>query len=594
MPVERVLSSRRVVLPDGVRPAAIHIRDGRIERVTDQFDRTGLDFGDLVIMPGLVDTHVHINEPGRTDWEGFTTTTKAAAAGGITTLVEMPLNAVPATTTVDALEQKIAAAAGQCWVDVGFWGGVVPGNQDDLVPLLEAGCRGFKCFLTPSGVPEFEHVQEADLRQAMAILARAGAVLLAHAELPSELQPPAGDPRSHAGWLASRPRRAEDAAIELLIRLGREYGCRVHIVHLVSSDALRQLAAAESVTVETCPHYLTFAAEDVPDGATEYKCAPPLREGSNRDALWEGLRRGTIGMVVTDHSPSPPALKKQDTGDFVSAWGGIASLQLSLPAVWTEASRRGCGLEDIARWMCATPAALAGLDHRKGRIAPGFDADLAIWDPNAEFEVDAARLHHRHKLTPYAGRRLQGVVHETWLAGTRVDIDAPARGRILRRERGLAVLNAASKETAETTFRRCCGSSSWSARMASERPYASAAAVAAAADRAWRECGREDCLEAFAAHPRIGEQTSSRWSQQEQAAAAHADAHVLDSLAGLNRRYAEKFGYIYIVCATGKTAAEMLAILERRIQNDPAAELLEAAEQQRLITHLRLEKLLQE
>jgi allantoinase len=278
----------------------------------------------------------------------------------------------------------------------------------------------------------------------------------------------------------------------------------------------------------------------------------------------------------------------------VTAWGGIASLELSLPAVWTEASRRGFAIEDIARWMCARPAALAGLDHRKGAIAPGYDADFAIWDPDAEFEVDVERLHHRHKLTPYAGRRLRGVVHETWLRGLRVDLTAPARGRILKRDRGLATLNAASAAEAEAAFLRCCGSSRWAARMAAERPYASVAALAAAADRAWRDASREDWLEAFAAHPRIGQQSASHWAQQEQSGAARADAQVLDSLAGLNQRYLEKFGYIYIVCATGKTAPEMLSILERRIQNEPAAEILEAIEQQRCITRLRLDKLLRE
>jgi allantoinase len=591
MAVDRILSSRRVVTPDGVRPGAVHIRDGKIQSVSGRFDRTGLDFGNNVIMAGVVDTHVHINEPGRTEWEGFTTATQAAAAGGITTLVEMPLNSIPATTSIAALEAKIAAAGGKCWVDVGFWGGVVPGNSGELAPLLAAGCRGFKCFLTPSGVAEFEHVTEAGLRQAMPILARAGAVLLAHAELPAELLPPAGDPKSHAAWLASRPRRAEDAAIELLIRLGREYGCRVHIVHLVSSDSLPQLAAADGVTVETCPHYLTFAAEHVPDGATEYKCAPPLRETANREALWEGLRRGTIGMVVTDHSPSPPEMKR---GDFISAWGGISSLELSLPAVWTEAAKRGFTIEDIARWMCARPAALAGLDHRKGAIVPGLDADFVIWDPDAEFDVDPARLHHRHKLTPYAGMRLRGVVRETWLGGIRVDLGAPARGQILRRERGLAALNAASTEQAQAAFQRCCGSAAWAARMAAGCPYSSAYTLADAADRVWQESKRDDWLQAFGAHPRIGEQSTSRWSQQEQAGTSAAPARVSETLAKLNKSYFDKFGYIFIVCATGKTAAEILEILERRIQNDPAAEILEAAEQQRLITRLRLEKLLQE
>jgi allantoinase len=336
---------------------------------------------------------------------------------------------------------------------------------------------------------------------------------------------------------------------------------------------------------------LTFAAEDIPDGATEYKCAPPLREGSNSEALWEGLRRGGISMIVTDHSPSPPEMKR---GDFSSAWGGIASLELSLPAVWTEASRRGFRIEDIARWMCARPAALAGLEHRKGAIAAGLDADFAIWDPKAEFDVDAARLHHRHKMTPYAGRRLRGVVHETWLGGLRVNLDAPPRGRILRRERGLAILNAADREAAEAAFKRCCGSSQWAARMTAARPYSSLGALASTADLMWKQCGREDWLEAFAAHPKIGQQSASRWSQQEQAAASAADGRVLDSLSEFNRRYAEKFGYIYVVCATDKTAAEMLAILERRLQNDPAAEILEAAEQQRRITRLRLDRLLAE
>jgi allantoinase len=593
---DRVVRSRRVVLPDGARPATIHIREGRIERIGT--DLAGTDFGDFVIMPGLVDTHVHINEPGRTDWEGFTTATRAAAAGGITTLVEMPLNAIPPVTSVDALAAKINAAREQCWVDVGFWGGVVPGNMAEIAPLLEAGCRGFKCFLTPSGVPEFAHVAEADLREAMPELARRGAVLLAHAELPAELRAASGDPRSHRTWLGSRPRGAEDGAIELLIRLSAEYGCRVHIVHLSSGDSIARIerarAAGVQITVETCPHYLVFSGEDIAAGATEFKCAPPIREAANRDALWEGLRRGAIDAVVTDHSPSPAEMKMRERGDFLAAWGGIASLQLSLAATWTEASRRGFGIEDLARWMSAAPARLAGLEHRKGAIAPGRDADLVIWDPDAEFTVDPARLHHRHKLTPYAGRRLRGAVRETWLSGEPVAIDGPPRGRVLLREAGLARLNTAPPAAAMAELLRCCGSTEWANRMASARPYASVAALEQAAESAWRECARAGWLEAFAAHPKIGERGGGAWPRQEQSGAAGADQAVLEKLNELNRRYEEKFGYIYIVCATGKSAAEMLAILQRRLENDAATEILEAAAQQLQITRLRLRRLLSE
>jgi allantoinase len=593
---DRLLRGSRVVLPDGIRPAEIEIRNGLIHEIGPVTTRPAHDYGDHVIMPGLVDTHVHINEPGRTHWEGFATATRAAAAGGITTLIEMPLNAIPATTTTGALARKLAAAAGQCWVDIGFWGGVVPGNTAELAPLLEAGCHGFKCFLTPSGVDEFENVTEADLCLAMRELARHGAVLQVHAELPAALLPPDGDPRRHQTWLDSRPCQAEDAAIALLLRLSRETGCRLHIVHLASADSIAQLQQARDsglpVSVETCPHYLTFSAEEIPDGATEFKCAPPLRPASNREALWEGLRSGLISMVVTDHSPSPPELKKRDEGNFLAAWGGIASLQLALPAVWTEASRRGFSLEDVTRWMCAAPARLAGLQHRKGAIAPGLDADFVIWDPAAEFTVDPTALHHRHKLTPYAGRTLRGVVQETWLRGEPIRLDTAPRGEILRRDRGLTALNALPAEEAQVALRRCCGSTRWAAAMTSARPFAGITALEESADAIWGSLSREDWLEAFAAHPKIGQQSASRWSRQEQAAAANAAESVLERLAALNVQYEEKFGYIYIVCATGKTAPEMLAILERRLQQDPAAEIREAAEQQRRITRLRLRKLL--
>jgi allantoinase len=419
-------------MADEVRPAAIHILHGAIVRVAG-FDDVPPgcsidDAADAVVMPGLVDTHVHVNEPGRTDWEGFETATRAAAAGGVTTIVDMPLNSVPATTTVEALEAKRRAAMGKCFVDVGFWGGVVPGNAADLEPLFVAGVLGFKCFLVPSGVPEFASVTETDLREAMPILAKLGAPLLAHAELPGPIAAAIagtapGDPRRYATYLARRPARAENEAIALLIALCRELRARTHIVHLVSTEALDLLDVARAsgvpITSETCPHYLTFAAEEIPDGATAFKCAPPIRERENRDRLWSALMDGAIQLIASDHSPSLPSMKDPESGDFLRAWGGVASLQIALPAVWTVAAARGGSLEHLAGWMCRGPARLAGLS-RKGDIATGRDADLVVWNPDAEFTVDARALQHRHPITPYDGRRLRGTVERTYLRGHRI------------------------------------------------------------------------------------------------------------------------------------------------------------------------------
>jgi allantoinase len=448
-----VVRSERVVLAGGVQPASIHVRDGRIVAVRGHGDRMQgaprLDAGDLVVMPGLVDTHVHLNDPGRADWEGFEHGTRAAAAGGVTTVVDMPLNSIPSTTSVDGLEAKRAAAAGRCHVDVGFWGGVVPGNTAALEPLARAGVLGFKCFLSPSGVDEFPHVTAEDLREALPVLARLGLPLLVHAELPALLADPAAprdgaiaDPRRHGTWLGSRPPESELAAIELLLRLAQEYGARIHIVHLAAPEALAAIAAARAagvlVTVETCPHYLTFAAEDIADGATAFKCAPPIRDRDRLERLWRGLTRGDIDLIATDHSPAPPALKGIDHGDFVRAWGGIASLQLGLAAVWTGAVARDVSLDHLARWLSEAPARLAGIDARKGRIAIGYDADFVIWDPDEEAVVDPAALHHRHPVTPYAGRRLRGVVRQTILRGEVIfdkgRISAPS-GQLLRSTR---------------------------------------------------------------------------------------------------------------------------------------------------------------
>ncbi|MBI3402390.1 MAG: allantoinase AllB [Acidobacteria bacterium] len=455
-----VIRSKRVILPEGERAASLHIDKGVIERVAPYGadDPTGsivFNVPDQIVSPGLVDTHVHVNEPGRAEWEGFDTATRAAAAGGVTTIVDMPLNSIPATTTVAALRAKRESARAQCHVDVGFWGGVVPGNEGELDGLIDAGVRGFKCFLVPSGVDEFPAVDEAVLRRALPILARRKVPLLVHAELgiadrgmrnadSGTLSNPHSallNPQSYATYLGTRPPAAEVEAIRLMIRLAGEFRVSTHIVHVSSAEGVDAIARAKSgwvpITAETCPHYLTFSAERIPDGATEFKCAPPIREASHREALWEGLDDGTIDMVVTDHSPAPPALKTP--GNFTTAWGGIASLELALPAVWTAARARflvqssqpgetdaevkGVSrprVSDLSRWMSERPAALAGLSERKGRIVPGLDADLVVWDADIATTVDPARLKQRHKMTPYAGRMLFGRVITTFVRGERV------------------------------------------------------------------------------------------------------------------------------------------------------------------------------
>jgi allantoinase len=453
--IHQALRSRRVATPGGLRPATIHLRQGKIERLGawEEASDALLDCGDSVILPGLVDSHVHVNEPGRTDWEGFETATRAAAAGGITTLVDMPLNSIPATTTREALRAKVEAAQGKIHVDVGLWGGVVPGNAGELPGLLEDGVLGFKAFLVPSGVDEFQHVAEADLREALPVLAWHDSVLLAHAELPGPIDAAAGvwNGRVGAGpvglreydrYLRSRPDAAEVAAVELLVRLCRETGCRIHIVHVASAQVLPVLRRAREeglpMTAETCPHYLTFSAGEIHHGGVLFKCAPPIRSRENREQLWDALREGVLDLVASDHSPCPPAMKEIEAGDFRGAWGGIASLQLALAAVWTGARERGFAISDLAEWMCAAPARLAGLGDRKGRIAPGYDADLVVWDPEAGFVVEPQNLEHRHKLTPYAGRRLMGVVRRTLLRGATVyDGSFPGpSGKLLRKGEG--------------------------------------------------------------------------------------------------------------------------------------------------------------
>ena len=422
-----VIRGRRVVTPDGVRAASVHIADGQIVRVGASEEVPPnvpiVDAGESIVMPGLVDTHVHINEPGRTEWEGFETGTRAAAAGGVTTILDMPLNSIPATTTVDALEAKRKAAREKSVVNVEFIGGVVPGNVGELEALRDAGVRAFKCFLSPSGVDEFPAVSERDLREAFPVLERLGLPLMVHAEDPACLLASRGSSRKYGDYLTTRPVAAERAAIALLVELMARSPTPVHIVHLSSATSLDIVRTARArglpLTVETCPHYLTFAAEEIPDGATEYKCAPPIRDKAERDALWEAVIAGDIDLIASDHSPCPPAMKETE-GDFFSAWGGIASLQLSLSAVWTGARIRGLKPERIAQWMSAAPARLAGLQDRKGTLAAGYDADIVLWDSEASFVVDPTELLHRHKVTPYVGRELFGKVLATYVGGRRI------------------------------------------------------------------------------------------------------------------------------------------------------------------------------
>ncbi len=409
----------------GYGAASIHIRDGRIERIAHFDDVEGdiTDYGDLTIMPGVVDSHVHVNEPGRTEWEGFETATRAAAAGGVTTIVDMPLNSIPPTTSVAALMRKAESMERKLRVDVALWGGAVPGNAPELRDMLAHGAAGFKCFLVDSGVPEFGNLDSDGLRLALDALRDSDAPLLVHAELPEHIHDVHGDPRAYASYLASRPSAAENAAIELVSHAAAHSGARAHIVHLSSAGGLETIASARDkrigLTAETTPHYLYFDAKSIPDGAPQYKCAPPIREHQNREQLWRGISDELITAIVSDHSPCTPELKKLSEGNFAHAWGGISSLQFALPIVWTEARRRGIALETVSRLMSEGPARLAGIGHRKGKLAPGYDADLTVFDPNATFRIEPSMIEHRHKVTPYTGHELYGVVSATYVRGTK-------------------------------------------------------------------------------------------------------------------------------------------------------------------------------
>ena len=423
--MRQAITSERVVVGDELRPAAVIFEDERIVDVArpDEVDRSIRvhDVGTAVVMAGLVDTHVHVNEPGRTEWEGFVTATRAALAGGVTTLVDMPLNCIPVTVDASALATKLAACDGELAADVGFWGGVIPGNAGELEGMAQAGVLGCKAFMIDSGIDEFPRSNEQDLRTAMTRLHSLGLPLLVHAELELEAEVQEPDPRKYLGYLQSRPAAWEDAAIALLIELCRETRCHVHIVHLSSAGSVPQLRAARAeglpITVETCAHYLCFSAEQIPDGATHFKCAPPIREQANRERLWAALDEGVIDFVVTDHSPCTPHLKKPELGDFHDAWGGIASLQLGLSSVWSHAEPRGVKLPALSNWLSAAPAHFAGLSDRKGQLARGRDADIVVWDPDTSKTLGADDLHFRHKVSPYIGQPLRGQVLQTWLRG---------------------------------------------------------------------------------------------------------------------------------------------------------------------------------
>lgn len=422
---ETILKSKRVITGGESREAWVTVKDGVIadirHRQPEGLEQHIIDLGESVLMAGVVDPHVHINEPGRTEWEGFETATRAALAGGITTLVDMPLNSSPVTTTVKAFEQKLACAGRHARVHLGFWGGIVPGNEAEWEPLIKAGVWGFKAFLTHSGIDEFPNVTESDLRKAMPILAKWNLPLLVHCELTDHPAAPFNaNPLSYQQYLASRPHAWEDRAIALMIRLCEEYRCRVHIVHLSSAHSIEPIRAAKErglpLTVETAQHYLYFNAEAIADGQTQFKCAPPIRERANNELLWKALQEGIIDFVATDHSPAPAAMKEPETGNFMKAWGGIASLQFALPALWTAARSRAIALPRMATWLCEKPAVLAGLGSRKGRIEKGYDADLIAWNPEASFVVTPEIILHKHKLTPYLHERLFGKVERVWLS----------------------------------------------------------------------------------------------------------------------------------------------------------------------------------
>jgi allantoinase len=430
---ELAIHSKRVIVENGPIEATVFISNGKIQDVIDGLPQNYrgklIDVGNDIIMAGIIDPHVHINEPGRTEWEGFETATKAAIAGGITALIEMPLNASPVTTTAKAFDAKVGATQNKLYTNCGFWGGIVPGNENEIEKLVDKGVFGFKAFLIHSGIDEFPNVDEQDLRKVMPVISKHQLPLLVHCELESDTRETSFDElrtdnRSYKNYLASRPKKWEDDAIELMIKLCEEYNCPVHIVHLSSANSIEAIAKAKHkglpLTVETAQHYLFFNAEGIKDGATQFKCAPPIREKANNDLLWRALRDGIIDFVATDHSPATPVLKELKSGNFMKAWGGIASLQLALPALWTAAKQKNCSVNDMAKWLSENPAKLIGKQKNKGKIAVGYDADLVVWNDQKQFPVTEEIIQHKNKITPYLNYSLAGVPEQTYLGGSLV------------------------------------------------------------------------------------------------------------------------------------------------------------------------------
>ena len=615
LPTVFAVSSSRVVTPDGERVAAIVIADETIRDVIPTSElSSGIfvkDFGDLVISPGIIDAHVHINEPGRTDWEGFESATSAAAAGGVTSLIDMPLNSSPVTTTVEALLAKRNAATGKCHVDVGFYGGLVSGNAEQLIPLIGAGVMGIKAFLCDSGLDEFSASSESELRAALAILSGTGVPLLVHAELIDvSLISQVQDVRSYRGYENSRPPEFELAAIKLLIELCREFDTPIHIVHLATSRALNLIKAAKEegipVTVETCPHYLFFSNEQIQDGQTMFKCAPPIRSDVNRRELCEAVSSGLIDTVGSDHSPCLPELKIAQTGDFTNAWGGIAGLQLTLSVIWTIGRTVGWTPCLLAERLSHRPAEVFSVD-RKGKIEAGFDADLVVWDPNRKFVVHGNELFHRHDVTPYEGQELFGVVQRTFVRGKPIFENGRLKNPsgkplIRRRDSGNQMsrhLNSLSPQELAVELETCCAAQAWIARMVERGRFQDNAEVELRARQSWQGLSESDYLEAFSAHPRIGDIHTLREKYantktiagREQAGVGSADTKILMRLAEANEAYVKEFGFIFIICATGRSASEMLGCLQTRLQNDRDTELKNAADEQLKITMLRLRKL---
>jgi len=599
------IRSSRVVTPTGETSAAIVIKDSL----------DVIDFGDLVISPGIVDAHVHINEPGRTDWEGFETATAAAAAGGVTTLIDMPLNSSPVTTTLAALEEKRLAAKGKCRVDVGFYGGVVPGNEGDLKPLIEAGVFGLKAFMCDSGLDEFPASGETELRSALQTLKTSGVPLLVHAEIIGE-SPEPKDEKSFAEFVQSRPAQFEVDAIELMIGLCKEFKTPVHIVHLATKEALPQIDAAKReglpLTVETCPHYLHFCADEIEDGSTSFKCTPPIREKANRDELLAAVESGLIETIGSDHSPCPPDMKQLDNGNLSKAWGGIASLQLTLSIVSTLARLQNWNLKLLSERLSQRPAEIFGLGKSKGRIEKGYDADLVVWNPNDKLSVKGTELFHRHGVTPYEDCELYGSVSQTFVRGNLVYDSSQSKddrlvgdpaGVFLTRKPNMSIASAINCRSDDAKFallESCCASKTWIERMIDGGPFEDDENVITSATESWNDVSETDLMEAFSAHPRIGDVDTLRAkyantkaiASGEQSGVDSAEEAVLQRLATANDEYFDKFGFIFIVCATGKTAKEMLDILENRLKNDRDTELENAGAEQLKITIIRLRKLI--